>query len=133
MDVRSAGVIVRRDGKYLLLHYDAGHWDFPKGHIEKGETEEQAALRELKEETGLSGSIVQGFNHKIAYFYTHEGKRLRKEVTFFIARADAGNVVLSSEHKKFEWLPFDDALKRVTFDSAREVLRAVRAWLDDNE
>jgi len=64
---RSAGFVVfteREDGKrlYLLLHYPSGHWDFPKGHVEEGESEIRAALRELREETGLTDvEVVFGF------------------------------------------------------------------------
>lgn len=50
---KSAGAVIINDKKVLLLHYSSGHWDFPKGHIEKGETELETAKREVKEETGL--------------------------------------------------------------------------------
>ena len=46
----SAGVILIKGDKYLILHYEEGHWDFPKGNIEEGESEEEAALRELEED-----------------------------------------------------------------------------------
>ncbi|MFH1332713.1 MAG: NUDIX domain-containing protein, partial [archaeon] len=60
---KSAGVIVYNNGEFLILQYTAGHWDFPKGHIEKGETERETALRELKEETGITDAFfVKGFH-----------------------------------------------------------------------
>lgn len=89
---KSAGLIIfRKEGssiKYLLLHYSAGHWDFPKGHVEQGETDMDAALRELKEETGISDAEVAGsFKEKLGYFYRRDGKAIRKEVVFFLAES----------------------------------------------
>lgn len=55
---------------YLLLQYGAGHWDLPKGKIEKGETKQEAALRELMEETGLTAEIDNGFEETIYYIFT---------------------------------------------------------------
>ena len=80
MLVRSAGVILFRPGKkreYLLLHYAAGHWDFPKGMLNKGEGSMAAALRELKEETSISkAKIMPGFKETIRFFYTWEGEKV---------------------------------------------------------
>src|SRR3989338_4000040 len=72
---KSCGAIVfkrQKDGsvKYLLLHYEAGHWDFPKGNHEKNEKEEMTAAREIKEETGIEDiEFVDGFREEIKYFY----------------------------------------------------------------
>ncbi|MCX6708617.1 MAG: NUDIX domain-containing protein [Candidatus Woesearchaeota archaeon] len=124
MQEKSAGIIVVNDGKFLLLLYDAGHWDFPKGHIEKDESSEQAALRELKEETGISDAVIlPGFSENIHYFFKKEGKLISKEVVFFAARTKTFDVKLSFEHKDFIWLPFNDALAKLTYKNAKEVLR----------
>ena len=73
MQERSAGTVIVCNGEYLLLHYESGHWDFPKGKIEEGETPEQAALRELKEETGIEDAeILPGFTEGIKYFFHRE-------------------------------------------------------------
>ena len=129
MQERSAGIVVVNDGRFLLLHYDAGHWDFPKGHIEKDESPEEAALRELKEETGISAEILPGFAEKIHYFYKKEGKLVSKDVVFFIAKTKTSDVRLSFEHKGFIWLPFKDAVERLTYDNAKEVLKKVDAYV----
>ncbi len=131
MQERSAGFVVFRDSKYLLLHYEAGHWDFPKGNIEKGETPEQTALRELKEETGIGDSeFLPGFVEKIRYFYKKAGQTVVKEVVFFLARTKTEEVKLSSEHIGFVWLPFKEAVEKLTYNNAKEILKKAEAWLN---
>ena len=134
MQEHSAGTVVIKDSKYLLLHYDSGHWDFAKGHLESGETPEQAALRELKEETGIEDAeVLPGFVEKIKYFFKREGKTVAKEVIFFIARAKTDKVKLSFEHKDYVCLPFKEAVEKLTFNTAREVLRKADAFLKNVE
>jgi 8-oxo-dGTP pyrophosphatase MutT (NUDIX family) len=153
---RSAGFIVFRDqpssagtgGRlYLLLDYGR-HWDYPKGHIEKGEDDAAAALRELHEETGIEDvQIIPGFARKIVYFFrggrsqASGGKPakpvskalVKKEVIFFLGRAATEQVQLSKEHCGFAYLPYEQALQRLTFANAREVLRAAEQFLDGAE
>jgi bis(5'-nucleosidyl)-tetraphosphatase len=130
----SAGVVVFRKENsrriYLLLHYEEGHWDFPKGHIEKGESEEQAARRECVEETGIKElSLRPGFEEKIEYFYKREGKTFHKQVVFLLAETEIQDVKISWEHVGFEWLPYDKALVRLTFKNAKEVLEKAETFL----
>ncbi len=132
--VESAGIIVycRIDNEveYLLLHYSAGHWDFPKGKIEKGETKNQAALRELLEETGLYTKIQPGFEDRLSYFfYDFDGERAHKTVYFFVGQVKKQEIVLSHEHQGFDWLPFTLALKQLTYDNAKQVLRNVNDFI----
>ena len=132
LEERSAGAVVyypEKEPLYLLLHYPGGHWDFPKGNIEAGETEEQAALREIKEETGLEVRLVPGFREVITYFYVRGGKRVRKSVTYFLAEAPSVEVSLSWEHRGYKWLRYPDALLRLTFDSTRRVLAKAHRYL----
>ncbi len=129
----SAGLIVYRyeesTALYLLLKYPHGHWDFPKGKIEKGEDLQEAAMRELKEETGLSAEIIPGFNEEFEYFFKQEEKLIKKKVTFFIAKADQETVKLSFEHIDYAWLPYDRAVEQLTFDNARQVLKKANNFL----
>ncbi len=128
----SSGAVVFRGKKplYLLLLYEKGHWDFPKGHIEKGESAQQAAIRETREETGISDlKFVDGFKEKIGYFFRQDNKLIHKEVTYFLAETKTSKVVLSFEHKGYEWLPIEEALKRTTFKSSREVLKKADGFL----
>ena len=136
---RSAGVVVFRevDGRpreFLLLDYGR-HWDYAKGHLEDGETDQQAAIRELREETGIRDVALEpGFSREIMYHFQSSRKGLvRKEVIFFTARLPGDppqEVALSHEHVGHEWLPLAEALERLTFANARAVLTAVAAHLE---
>ena len=132
----SAGFVVfRMEGKarkYLLLHYTIGHWDYVKGHIEGEETEIQAALREAKEEANLTDlNILDGFREKITYHYKRAGKFMTKDVIFYVAETNHAEIKLSHEHSGFKWLEFDAALKQITYDSSKEILKKVDMFLDD--
>jgi bis(5'-nucleosidyl)-tetraphosphatase len=125
----SAGFIVFRfnnehQREYLILHYPGGHFDFPKGHLEEGETEREAALRELEEETGIKNiECIEDFEHKIEYHFYRGSAMITKTVTFFLAKSNETDVTLSHEHQGSIWLPYEEALEKVTFENARHVLR----------
>jgi bis(5'-nucleosidyl)-tetraphosphatase len=127
---RSAGIIVFRNDpsgerRFLLLDYGR-YWDYPKGHVEAGEDERAAALRELAEETGLTNvELMDDFRHEITYFFRPPGRGLvRKTVVFFMAEVESDQVTLSHEHVGYEWLKGDDALARVKYPTAKEVMQA---------
>ena len=138
---RSAGVLVfrhlpRREREFLLLDYGK-HWDYPKGHLEAGEDDETAARRELREETGIADvDLVPDFTHEIHYHFHSSRKGLvKKTVVFFCGTLSAGRpaeeeVSLSEEHVGHAWLAYDEAMARLTFDNAKQVLRAAQAHLD---
>lgn len=142
---KSAGAIVFRRKKnvilYLLLHYQAGHWDFPKGHIEKGEGEEDALRREVLEETGIKHlRLIPGFRKKIKYFFQAPSpfcKRVRtpqlilKFVIFYLAETRTKKIKISFEHTDYRWLPYEKARKLLTFKSAKVVLREAARFLHD--
>ena len=115
---------------YLLLHYESGHWDFPKGHVEKDETEEETAQRELLEETGItSAEFITGFRETISYHYSFKKKTRLKEVIYFLMTTSQKEITLSDEHIGFLWLPYDDALKKLTFENAKSTLQKAHAFL----
>src|SRR4051812_36374308 len=122
----SAGFIIFRTEAdrrlYLLLDYGR-FWDYPKGHVEKGEDDLAAALRELHEETGLRDvELVEGFARELKYFFRKGKTLIRKTVTFFLARASTDIIQVSHEHAGHAWLPIDQALARVTYASSRKIL-----------
>ncbi|OQX00729.1 diadenosine tetraphosphate hydrolase [Candidatus Parcubacteria bacterium A4] len=124
---KSAGAIVFRREKqniyYLLLRYEAGHWDFPKGHIEKGEKIEETVRREIEEETGIRDiGFITGFKEWFKYFYKKDGKLVFKIVTFFLVETKTEEVKISPEHISYEWLDYEDALEQLTFKNAKEIL-----------
>lgn len=134
----SAGIIVYRieneTVKYLLLQYAAGHWDFAKGKMENGETKEQAALRELHEEAGITATIEPGFEESFSYIFHDYDKRLaQKTVYFFIGPATTTDITLSHEHINYNWLPYKEALKQLTYDNAKKVLKKAHKHIMKNQ
>ena len=129
----SAGVILFRrtpEPHYLLLHYESGHWDFPKGHIEPGEDAQQTATRELKEETGISGlSFVDGYKQTLRYFFRQKGIGIFKVVIYYLAETNQSEVSLSHEHIGFDWLSYDLAMSRLTFKNSQDLLAQAYAHL----
>jgi len=143
----SAGAVIFRkeDNQtlYLLLHYEAGHWDLPKGHIEANETEIETAKREVKEETGIQDiEIIDGFKEWIKYSFRdtynlEEGSKEKasfifKIVTFYLAETKTEEVKISFEHTGYRWLPYEDAMKQLTFKKAREILEKANNFLKKN-
>jgi 8-oxo-dGTP pyrophosphatase MutT (NUDIX family) len=125
---KSAGCVlfqIDNDGiYYLLLRYGVGHWDFPKGIIEEGEEEQEAAIREVHEETGISEIVLRDhFKEKIHYFYRRQGKTIQKEVVYFLAESSEKEVTLSFEHSEYKWLSFENALQQLSFENAKTVLK----------
>ena len=130
---KSCGAVVFRKNhevKYLLLRYEAGHWDYVKGEVEKGESEKDTVIRELREETGITDArFIEGFREEISYFYKMKGKTVYKEVVFFLMETGTSDVVLSFEHTGYEWLNYQKAIERLTFENAKNVLRKAHTFL----
>lgn len=145
---RSAGAIIfyqnkkRSTREYLLLHYPKlrdktidgkailGHWDFPKGHIEKGEREHDTLRREVAEETGITNlQIISGFRESIRYFFQKDGKKIFKEAIFYLAQTKSKKVMLSFEHIGYAWLPHEQALETLTYKNAKNILQKAHEFM----
>ena len=136
----SAGVVVYRVGKddertYLLLQYPRGPWDFAKGKLKDGEMWREAAMRELKEETGLSLPLHQSFEHSYSYTFNDiRGNKVEKTILFFIAKADYdSDISLSQEHVDYLWLPYEQARMQLVFDNIKHLLDQVEQFLELSE
>ena len=135
---KSCGIVLFNSDEFLLIQHptksngDDGHWDFPKGHVEGNETELETAKRELIEETGIAEfRIFNGFRHRIEYNFSKDNRIVSKEVIFFLAESNIKDVKLSSEHQNFIWLNFNLAYSKLTHTNAKEVLVAVKMFLDN--
>jgi len=123
----SAGIVLfRKENErvlFLLLHYPSGHWDFVKGKMESGETPHETAIRETKEETGISDvQFVGGFEEWIRYNFQFEGQLVDKKVVFFLAETKTQDIQISHEHLNFAWMDYLTAMEKTTFDNAKTVL-----------
>jgi len=136
-DERSSGFILySMDGgvrKYLLLrHYYGGHWGFPKGHVESGESEVEAATRETREETGITAvQRIPGFRKESRYHFYRGSRPVFKENVYFLGRAAYSEPVISGEHTQYEWLPYAEARERLTFDETRHILDRAENTLNE--
>ena len=133
MEERSAGAVVYRDAAnrrlYLLLQ-NAGRWDFPKGGVEKGESELQTVLREVEEETGLrSIKLVPGFRKVIEYFYRRDGKNVHKQVVYLLASTREERVKISFEHQGYGWFPYAGAMEKASYDNSKKTLAEAERFL----
>jgi 8-oxo-dGTP pyrophosphatase MutT (NUDIX family) len=130
---KSCGAVVFFKGdkvSYLLLQYEAGHWDFVKGNVEVNESEIDTVLRELREETGIVATKpLEGFRVRIQYFYRRQGETIQKEVVFYIIQSDIQKVELSFEHVGYIWLDYQHTLEKLTFKNARDVLQKAHSFL----
>src|SRR6478609_4605243 len=118
---------------YLILNYSYGHWDFPKGNIESGETEIDTIKREVMEETGIVDiKLIEGFRQQISYKYRKKSKLVHKTVIYYLAETKSNKVVLSFEHVNFAWLNFNSALNKLSFENSKKVLKNAKEFLSNN-
>ncbi len=115
---------------FLIQHSRGRYWGFPKGHGEPNETAEQSAFRELKEETNLDFiRYLQKEPLVEQYYFMKEGRRVSKKVTYFVAEV-GGEVKLQEEEiQNGIWVPFPDALDKVTHAEGRSILSQVEKIL----
>ena len=132
-EVSAGGVVYRREDEGIEMALAARRtrrgelaWGLAKGAIEPGESEEQAAVREVLEETGLEVDVEADLGD-IRYFYVWEGVRVRKRVHFFLMRMTGGDVAHhDTEMEDVRWFPLRTAAKRAAYKGEREVIeRAV--------
>ena len=123
---KSCGAVIFREKDYkkqvlLIRHVNGEHWAFPKGHVEKGETEEQTALREILEETGLTVKLDNRYRQVVSY---SPRKDVMKDVVYFVAHAteDSYAVAQESEISLIKWVDMHTAVEYVSFDNDKKIL-----------
>ena len=132
----SAGIVLFRKEEskilFLLLHYPSGHWDFVKGKMEQGESTHQTAIRETKEETGITDiTFVENFEEWIEYNFKYQGELVQKKVVFFLAETKTEEIKISHEHSGYTWMDYNAAMEKTTFDNAKTVLTKAEKLLSN--
>jgi 8-oxo-dGTP pyrophosphatase MutT (NUDIX family) len=133
-ETSAGGVIYRWYGAvpHVLLIRDAyHHWGLPKGHLERGETADAAALREVEEETGLARLRLGPRLGTIDWFFRADGRLIHKFCHFFLMESPEGETVPQLEEgiTACRWVPLCDAIREISYDNAREVLEQAAAAL----
>ncbi len=134
------------EAAYLLIKYPHGHWEFPRGHVEDGESELETAYREIQEETNIVESqlvVLEGFRETFSFGYRARGGErvsrikqnrclfIRKRAVFFLAEviSDPDSILLSDEHTDHVWLPYAAAQQKLTHGNARRILKKAHKHL----
>ena len=114
----------------VIRHKQGGHWSFPKGHVEEGETEIQTALREVKEETGLSIQILPSFRQQVNY---SPRPGVSKDVVYFLGYAkDSRTVRQEEEISELRWIDFERSNEYLTYENDRILLSSARQYMAEN-
>lgn len=123
--IRSGALIGRLDRRGRL------RWSLPKGHVEAGETTEQAAMREVAEETGISGRITARLG-SVDYTFTAAGKRIHKRVHHFLMVAIGGELSDADiEVTEVAWVPLEELDERLAYAGERRLARRATELLED--
>lgn len=124
---KSCGAIIykKENEEYYLLmvmHINGGHWSFPKGHVENGETEEETARREIKEETHLDVKLDTSFRHVVTY---SPKPGVTKDVVYFMAEPISNTLIAQAEEiSQIKWIKLEEAIGIVSFDNDRNLIKS---------
>ncbi len=122
----ASGALIGRKDKQGHLK-----WSLPKGHIEPGETAEEAAIREVAEETGILGQILAPLG-TIDFWFVAEDRRVHKTVHHYLMLAQGGELSdADPEVTEVDWVPLDEAATRLAYDDERQLVAAVPQLLAD--
>lgn len=128
LETSAGGVVFRANGGqplFLLIRDSYRNWGFPKGHVEPGERPEDAALREVAEETGLAGLELRGQIETIDWHFRFRGRLIHKVCHFYLIETESSETSpqRSEGITACRWAPFDEAIDSVSYENARGVLR----------
>lgn len=143
---KSVGVIVFRYNprekaiQYLVLYHRGNYWNFPKGKVERGETEIQTAKRELMEETNIKNiKLIDGWRQQTQFFFKEgrEGKKhlIKKDFILYLAKMPKdAKVDISGEHDGYDngyaWLDYKQAIKYLKFKSIKEIMKEADSYVN---
>lgn len=130
---KSCGAVIYNQNieKYLIVKMHNGNWGFPKGHVEKNETEIETAIREIKEETDIDIKIKENFRETIKYI---PNENTIKEVVFFLGIVDHEKLKINSnEIENFKWCTYEESLKLITYKVQRDVLEKAKKYIKEIE
>jgi 8-oxo-dGTP pyrophosphatase MutT (NUDIX family) len=133
-ETSAGGIVFRLDAGhpvFLLIRDSYHNWGFPKGHLEAGEEPSAAALREVTEETGLSGLSIRSEIDTIDWFFRFRGQLIHKVCHFFLM--ETSEATTSPQHAEgitaCRWMRFEEAQTLIAYANARDVLRRARELL----
>jgi 8-oxo-dGTP pyrophosphatase MutT (NUDIX family) len=120
---------------YLLVHHGGAYWNFPKGRQESNETDIETALRELREETGVTKvKIIDGFREEYEYDFAAKTKKGEPEVVykraiFFLGEVLQADIKISDEHIDYGWFDYSAAAQQMPYQTSQNLLNHVHAFL----
>ncbi len=131
-EVSAGGVVYRHSTNAIefLICEDAGYhrWVLPKGQIGKGETPEQAARREVQEETGITARLLEPLGEPEKYVYRAKETLVFKSVYYFLMEFQSGDETKHDrEMESVAWFPFDEAMDRLAYQGAKDMLKRAQA------
>ena len=131
----SAGAIIYTEmnveRQYLLIRDFHGNYGFPKGHLEESETEEEAAIREIREEVGLEVELDTSFREELNYLMPNG--ILKKSIYYLASYRDQTPIMQEEEVQEIILLPYEEAMDLLTFDNMKEVLQKAERYLNEKE
>ena len=133
-EVSAGGVVFRQEGGWIKVLISrqpgSGRWVLPKGHVEPGEMLEEAAMREVEEETGVRAQVVAALGTPDNYTFISHGVEIQKSVYYFLMRFESE--VARDANNRMEmvaWLPLDSAIEMLDYPSGKDMIGRTKAML----
>jgi 8-oxo-dGTP diphosphatase len=125
----AGGVVIKDNNEVLLIKNHVNIWTFPKGHIEPGESKEETAIREVKEETNITARIID-YLGEISYFFQWEGQKIYKTVYFFLMEYIEGEPKPSWEVRDAKFFSIEETLKKLRYKGDKKIFMKALEYLN---
>lgn len=132
----AGGVLINNNKFYLIYKFTKDEWKLPKGHVEEGETLEETALREVREETGFKNIefITEKPINEVNYSFVENGKEINKTVTYFLFKTNeiknSQTIEMTKEELNGDWFEYEEALKKATHWDTIQTLEKAKIYID---